>query len=177
MGVRNFLIDGGSGTGKTTVAEELERRGYDVVHGDRTLAYYGDPLTGEPLDPAARERAKDDIAWGYERWIWPVDRVRALVADRTHEVTFFCGSSRNSPQFIALFDAVFALEVDLETLAGRLKRRPEDEFGGRADEQALIARRHAMKVDNQKDAVSVDAARPVAQVVDDILSRCGEASG
>jgi predicted ATPase len=28
MGVRNYLIEGVSGTGKTTVAEELQRRGY-----------------------------------------------------------------------------------------------------------------------------------------------------
>jgi len=27
MGIRNYLIDGGSGSGKTTVADELQRRG------------------------------------------------------------------------------------------------------------------------------------------------------
>lgn len=43
MGVRNHLIDGVSGTGKTAVAEELQRRGYHVLHGDRELAYWGDP--------------------------------------------------------------------------------------------------------------------------------------
>ena len=50
MGIRNYLIEGVSGTGKTTVAEELQRRGYHVIHGDRQFAYYGDPETGEPLD-------------------------------------------------------------------------------------------------------------------------------
>ena len=33
MGARNYLIEGVSGSGKTTVAEELERRGYQVIHG------------------------------------------------------------------------------------------------------------------------------------------------
>ena len=50
MGVRNYLIEGGSGTGKTTVANELQRRGFHVIHGDRELAYHGDPETGEPTD-------------------------------------------------------------------------------------------------------------------------------
>jgi len=50
MGVRNYLIEGVSGTGKTAVAEEIQRRGYHVIHGDRELAYHGDPETGEPLD-------------------------------------------------------------------------------------------------------------------------------
>ncbi len=50
MGVRNYLIEGVSGTGKTSVATELQRRGYHVIHGDRELAYKGDPETGEPVD-------------------------------------------------------------------------------------------------------------------------------
>lgn len=37
MGVRNYLIEGLSGTGKTTVAEELQRCGYHVMRGDREL--------------------------------------------------------------------------------------------------------------------------------------------
>src|SRR5258708_2293376 len=69
MGIRNFLIEGVSGAGKTTVAEELQRRGYHVVHGDRELAYYGDPETGDPLDGLARESVTDNITFGHERLI------------------------------------------------------------------------------------------------------------
>lgn len=46
MGIKNYLIEGLSSTGKT-MAEELQRRGYHVVHDDRELAYQGDPKTGE----------------------------------------------------------------------------------------------------------------------------------
>ena len=49
VGVRNYLVEGVSTAGKTTVATELERRGHHVVHGDRVLAYQGDPVTGAPL--------------------------------------------------------------------------------------------------------------------------------
>ena len=38
MGVRNYLIEGVSGTGKTTVATVLQQRGYHVIHGDRERA-------------------------------------------------------------------------------------------------------------------------------------------
>ncbi|WP_255508672.1 hypothetical protein [Micromonospora sp. A202] len=41
MGLRNYLIEGVSGTGKTSVCKELQRRGYDAVNGDRELAYQG----------------------------------------------------------------------------------------------------------------------------------------
>jgi hypothetical protein len=50
VGERNFLVEGVSGSGKTSVATELQRRGHDVVHGDRELKYRGDPATGAPVD-------------------------------------------------------------------------------------------------------------------------------
>ena len=34
-----LLIEGLSGTGKTSVCDELQRRGYHAIHGDRELAY------------------------------------------------------------------------------------------------------------------------------------------
>jgi len=175
MGIRNYLIEGVSGTGKTTVAEELERRGHHVIHGDRVLAYYGDPETGKPLAPPAHASEAEAVAWGNRHWIWPVDKVRSLIADRGNAISFFCGASRNAHHFIGLFDAVFVLEVNLETLKGRLARRPEDEFGGRAVERELIARLHATREDIPPHATSIDATGPVAQVVDAIIAKCGEA--
>ncbi|HTV71052.1 MAG TPA: AAA family ATPase [Rhizobiaceae bacterium] len=175
MGARNYLIDGVSGTGKTTVAEELERRGYQVIHGDRTLAYYGDPETGAPLEQPALESAADVAAWGNARWIWPVGAVRSLVAERSHAMTFFCGGSRNSRHFIDLFDAVFILDVDIQTLRERLAKRPADEFGGQRVERDLIARMHASREGLPLNGIMVDATAPVGSVVDSILSICGEA--
>lgn len=113
MGIKNYLIEGGSGTGKTSVATELERRGYHVVHGDRVLAYVGDPETGQAL--ARPPEGADRIVWGYAHWIWRVDKVSAIAADTTHPATFFCGGSRNFHKFLDLFDKVFVLDIDVET--------------------------------------------------------------
>lgn len=43
------MIDGVSGTGKTSIATEVQLRDYHAIHGDRELAYQGDLQTGEPL--------------------------------------------------------------------------------------------------------------------------------
>ena len=56
MGRRNYLIDGVSGAGKTAVCTELQRRGYHAIHGDRELAYQGDPETGQPTATLKHER-------------------------------------------------------------------------------------------------------------------------
>lgn len=174
MGVRNYLIEGVSGAGKTTAAEELQRRGHHVIHGDRKFAYYGDPETGEPLDWPANLSEADRIAWGTRHWIWPVEKVKALIADHSHAITFFCGGSRNTHHFIDLFDAVFVLDLDVATLTRRLIGRPDDEFGGQPLEREEVLRLHGTKESIPADAIIIDSTAPVERVVDAILAKCTE---
>ncbi|HEY3407373.1 MAG TPA: AAA family ATPase [Propionicimonas sp.] len=157
MGRRNYLIDGVSGTGKTSVCRELRRRGYQAINGDTDLAYQGDPETGLPVDGRT-----------HEHHIWDVEKVKTLIAGRETATTFYCGGSRNFSRFIDLFDGVFVLEVDLDTLTARLDGRPEGEWGSGAAERHLILRLHRTREDLPR-GVSVDATVPVAQVVDEIL--------
>src|ERR1700712_2374068 len=98
--MRNYLIEGLSGTGKTAVCKELQRRGYHAIHGDRELAYLGDPETGKPTDGLTHEPS---AILRSEHHIWDVDKVKTFVADRDEAVIFFCGSSRNSAKLIDLF--------------------------------------------------------------------------
>src|SRR5688572_28711571 len=118
MGKRNYLIEGVSGSGKSTVWEELLKRGYTAINGDRELAYSGDPITGEKVKNG-----------GHENHIWDVEKVKRLAANQDDEATFFCGGSRNFKQFIDLFDQVFILDVDVDTLNYRLDTRTENDTG------------------------------------------------
>jgi len=161
MGVKNYLIDGVSCAGKTTVCNELQRRGYHAIHGDRELAYWGDLQTGEPVDGRADAQ---------RTWLWDVATVSALVADHTHAATFLCGGSRNADRFIGLVDEVFVLEVDRETLDRRLAARPETKWGGTAQEGESFARlQHETKESLPENAILIDATAPLSSVVDDIL--------
>lgn len=160
MGIRNYLIEGVSGTGKTSVCNELQLRGYHAIHGDRELAYQGDPESGTPTDGVT-----------HEHHIWDVDKVKTLVESQDESVTFFCGGSRNFSKFIDLFDGVFVLEVDLDTLNGRLDERPENEWGGKKTERELILRLHKTKEDIPKNGIIIDATTPIEQVVDEIIRK------
>ena len=161
MGVKNYLIEGVSGTGKTTVCAELRRRGYHAINGDRELSYQGDPKTGERLE-----------GFAHEHHIWDTNKVGSLVANQDFAASFFCGGSRNFCQFIDLFDQVFVLEVDRSTLIRRLAERPADEFGGRPAEREFVMRLRATKEDTPRNAVVIDATAPIAHVVDEILRKC-----
>lgn len=165
MGRRNVLIEGGSGTGKSSVCEELERRGYHAIHGDRELAYQGHPDTGEEVIVSGLEI--------HHHHIWYLEKVHTLIHDRREELTFFCGGSRNFFKFIDLFDAVFTLGVDLDTLIKRLDARADNEWGGpgRHAERDLILRLHHTEEDLPEQGTRIDATAPLKEVTNEIIER------
>ena len=168
MGIKNYLIDGVSCAGKTTVCHELQRRGYHAIHGDRELAYWGDPQTGQPVPECAQ---------AHRTWMWNLEKLSALVADQHHAASFFCGGSRNSDRFIDVFDRVFVLEIDLDTLNRRLAARPEGEWGGSASEGEAFARfQHATKHGLPTNAIIIDATASLARIVDTILDHANVVS-
>lgn len=173
MGKRNYLIEGVSGTGKTSVCLELGRRGYVAIHGDRELRYQGDPTTGEKtedIDHRPPTSLSPEIL--HAQNIWDVEKVRRLAALQDNEATFFCGGSRNLEQFIDLFDEIFILDVDVATLNERLDNRPDDlgNWGKSKRERDLILRLHATKEDIPSSGIVIDATQPLVSVVDEILS-------
>ncbi len=89
MGKRNYLIEGVSGTGKTSVCHELRRRGYAAINGDRELRYHGDLTTGEKTENSGLvlpEFLSPEIS--HAQNIWDVEKVRRLAADQNDEATF-----------------------------------------------------------------------------------------
>jgi shikimate kinase len=163
MAKRNYLVERVSGTGKSSVCDELQRRGYRAINGDRELAYQGDAETGKRTE-----------AYGHEYHIWDVDKVREIAAKKEDELLFFCGGFRNFDKVIDLFDKVFVLDLDTETLKQRLDSRTADDWGGNKKERELILRLHATKQDIP-DGMIIDAARPLNEVVDAIVE-CIEVS-
>lgn len=107
--------------------------------------------------------------------MWDIDKVYNLVADQSHAATFFCGGARNTDYFIHLFDAVFVLEIDFDTLNQRLAARPDDQWGGTAEEGKTFARwQHKTGEGLPESAIFIDATAPVSNVVHTILTHTGQ---
>lgn len=71
MALRNYLIEGGSCSGKTSVYKELKKRGYSAIDGDKELAYQGDPDTSVPTAEkkgiGAQQRNREKLCYNCMR--------------------------------------------------------------------------------------------------------------
>jgi hypothetical protein len=157
----NYLVEGLSGTGKSSVYDELTRRGYPALSTDRTWSYSADP-------PAA-------LAGGTSRhdsWKW--DKTKAIEALKRDEpdILFVCGSSRNRDDFLPYFSKIFNLTIDDETMMCRLADRTNNDFAKRPEEVELML---ALNRAGEKPAgaMDIDANKPLKEVVDEILGLCG----
>jgi gluconate kinase len=149
MAKRNYLVDGLSGTGKSSVYDELIRRGYAAISSDRTWAYNAGPI-------------------GHDTFMWDEQRAVAELESREPDVLFVCGSSRNRDRFLPYFAKVFNLRIDDDTMRRRLQQRTDDDWplGQDGVELMLTLNRRGEKA---AGAIDVDATRPLQQVVDEVL--------
>jgi gluconate kinase len=157
MAKRNYLVEGLSGTGKSSVYEELVRRGYTAISTDRAWSYSADPDTGLPGGPIQ-----------HDTWMWDQQRAVSELECPEPEVLFVCGSSRNRDHFLAYFTKVFNLRIDDETMRRRLQARTDDDWPlGQEGVELMLALNRSD--DGPAGAIDVDATQPLNQVVDELL--------
>jgi gluconate kinase len=98
-------IDGFSGTGKSTLAIELQKRGYEALDTDSVFGYFGNPETGQPTDEHIRLN-----------WIWDLDRIRNFAKNSENKTIFLCGGAMNQDTIRDLFAKRFTLVIDDVTM-------------------------------------------------------------
>lgn len=157
MAKRNYLVEGLSGVGKSSVYEELIRRGYPAISTDRAWAFNADPDTGLPGGSV-----------GHDTWVWDQRVALRELESPEPEVLFVCGSSRNTDRFLPYFTKVFSLRIDDDTMRRRLDGRTDDDWplGEAGVELMLELNRRGERL---AGAIDVDATRPLDQVVDELI--------
>src|SRR4051794_28440444 len=112
MARRNYLVEGLSGAGKSSVYEELIRRGYRAVSTDRAWKRHADPETRLAGGPGRLGNA-----------VWDQDKALRELESPEPDVLFVCGSSGNRDDFLPHFARVFNLRIDDDTMRRRLEER------------------------------------------------------
>jgi hypothetical protein len=141
-----------SGAGKSAALVELRRRGFEVLDTD---------------DPGWTEWSNDE-----DGSVWREDRMAELLTRRLDTTLFVSGTVSNQGRFYGSFDAVVLLSAPLDVLLARVESRTTNQYGKSPAERALILR-HMSEVEPLLRATcthELDAARPLAQVVEDLVA-------
>jgi broad-specificity NMP kinase len=167
-----YLVTGQAGSGKSSVAAELCRRGFVAYDTDAMpgVSGFDYAATGSPAPPGTGE-ISHPIDFTRFAWNWRVDRLHELLASA--EDVFICAITSNAVSLRHLFDVVYVLTLDGETLLERLRARTDHDFGKDPDEAAAVLRHNGVIGDEwrERGGVLLDATRPIRDIVDDILAR------
>jgi adenylate kinase family enzyme len=175
--MNKYLVTGVATSGKTTIARELQKRGYSAFDTEpiKGLHVWIEKATGKSLPPDLEITSAADWVDRYDP-SWDEKRLRQLLDTPRSEPTFFCGSAANQEGLYGLFDKVFLLAIDDQTLIRRLQNADrENEFGRRPGELEVILGWYKAFQDRTKasGAIIIDATQPLDKVINEILTKAG----
>jgi shikimate kinase len=170
-------VTGNSGTGKSTVCEELRARGYVALDADEDgfCRWIDRAEGGVVIDPPypVPEGWLDRHGWVIVR-----ERVETLVEESPCRIAFLCGSAENEQDVRDLFDVIVCLVIDEDTLRHRLATRTTNPFGKHPEELAAALKWNPRMraIYESLGAAIIDASRPVTEVVDGVIGAVQERS-
>jgi adenylate kinase family enzyme len=166
-----ILVTGISGAGKSTARKELIHRGYEV-HGidEDGIARWVNKLTGAVTGRVDASARSPGFTQGND-WMVDPECVRQLAQSAQDRPVFLCGAVANEIEVWNLFNTVVLLSIDEATMRDRVAQRTTNDFGKNPHELELMLKwRRTIDDDYRRyGAVIIDAMRPVAEVVDEIV--------
>lgn len=157
-----FFISAVSGTGKTTLMRELQRRG-EEAHDTDTECIRCSKQTGEPI---GYDEAKRD---GYN-WIYPTEHLQSLKAQSRAKNIFLLGSIDNFGEVKAAADDFIWMTVPLDVLIHRLDTREKEYGKSDSERQPILALYQKMQSTISPSTFTLDATKPVGNIADDLLT-------
>lgn len=162
-----YYVTGVSGTGKSTIAKELNKRGIFAIDQDSICNWKNNDT---------KEYSKFKFGIGTEflennDWYCDIDKLKKAL-EKEEAIVFVCGSSANHDEYIDMFEKVFFLKCAPEVFLKRINERIDHDFGKHESESEHILGYYK---EYEKDLVSkgaiiIDADKPIEQVLEDILN-------
>ncbi|HET6864113.1 MAG TPA: AAA family ATPase [Candidatus Saccharimonadales bacterium] len=166
--MKNYLITGVAGTGKSTLAKELRRRGYAAYDTEEGFSYYVDKLTGERC--AYPKQPSPDWYERHER-VFDEKILMNLLKKHADEPLFIASITANQAKYYGQFDKIFLLTAPDEVIVHRLGTRTNNYFGRHPLDLQRVIGRHQQFDDELKalGAQPVDSTRPIETVANEVI--------
>ena len=161
------LIAGWAGTGKSTLALELQAQGLPALDSDEVpgLSCWRDLGTGEEVE------VNYNLPIDFNRlgWLWSPEVMDKVLAE--HSDLFFCGNAGNLWDFVGKFDSFFYFTIDEATQRSRLVHRPNNIYAKEPSvlEYTLGAQRRFEAKARQAGATALDARLPIVDIAQQVI--------
>ncbi len=132
MNMKKIYITGVSGTGKTTIAKELKKRGFYTVSIDEVdgLCSWIHQETGENDGGKEAEMSLEFV--DKHDWICDTEYLNNLL-DKDVDSAFVLGMATNQDDFLHIFNKILFLQCSPETFCKRIENRTDKRNGDSHD--------------------------------------------
>jgi shikimate kinase len=168
-------ITGAPGAGKSTIQQELSRRGYETYDlDDQLFGGAHNKTSGELVVVPPAEHRSPGWFDAHEWRVYPkaIESLK-MKAQATCTVIFVCGVVASDSEILHLFDKVLYLALRDGALRNRIAARiaGDNTYGKNDFElQEIIARKHTLdKRYASSAAISIEAEGSLSAVVGDLL--------
>jgi shikimate kinase len=152
--MKRVLLTGMSGTGKSSVIQELRKRGFRAIDMD---------------EPGWSEHDEDGAQ------LWCESRLQAALDAVGDDTLFLCGCAENQVKFYPQLTDIILLSSPGEVLAERLRTRTNNPYGKRPEELAeVLDYMETVEPLLRRSAThEIQTTIPLAQVVEEVLAHVG----
>jgi len=166
-----ILLTGITGTGKTTILAELQKRGYMVVDLDATgMCRWKNKETNEITEYGPIGR---DYKWLTEHgWYCDTDILKKLLSCiREDKDVFVAVITENIEEVVDEFDKTFIFVADDGIIKERLDKRTNNHFAKKEEEQDFVLKHSRELLKKIKDFTEIDANKNPTEIVDIVLKK------
>ena len=163
------FITGRKGSGKTSVIKALQERGFTAYNTDDLpeATKLQNKETGEVVP-----WPESGVDWSKYVWNWQKPEIEKLLA--SDETVFMGAVVSNQSDFYHMFDKVFVITVDTDTLRQRLEQHEHASHHAPGEIERILSDHDAKQQRMIKEGMEVvSGARPTEEIVKDILNRVG----